>query len=812
MSKVSVVIPVFNVAPYLEKCVRSVMQQTLNDIEIICVDDASSDDSPNILKNLAAQDGRIRIFTLPENLTANQARKNGVLASTGDIVMFLDGDDELLPNACETVLRAMDKHKTDVLHFGTQVINKSGVPESRIQWNQNKIAPCLESIKGDLIKACFEENKFFFTLWNKAFQGDLARKAFGFVQDGRFPRAQDLYAVFFLLYFARSYQGISNVLLHYNFGTGITGQHVYELSAFERFCLASRVANAIHDFLTNQGAWKKYSSIVAKIRENLLLDALAQWRYHLSLKDSAAGYDLLSQNWGVEELVAALAKKSIAEKEKFSIQQISKRVLGASVLSPQSKEGSYSKKIKTIAFFYYRYHSGGVQRVISLLIPIFLRWGWKVILITEEHKPREEYALPKEVTRVIIPPSSNGDNYENRARALAAALRQHEVDVFNYHATSGQTCLFDLLLAKNLGCRVVFSRHELAFSSFLNNNSAPIWQSAVYPLADRLTVLTRMDEQYYRSMGVSAVFVPNPLPDLDLQTRNSHKALPIILWVGRMDFVQKQCLEPIEIMREVVRIVPDAKLQMLGGSWSSNAEETLRKRIDDLGLQNNIDLLGYTPEPEKYYRQAACQLITSSWESYGMSIQESRAFGLPIVLYEMPYLELLKSEKGFIAVEQLDRMAAANAIIQLLKNSDMRERIGREAQEELSIANNDFLEEQWKEILSFNPQKPLSNIDMDPHALKALMQNILWLYERGLIRRQREIADIRKQMKDVKPLENSSKSLVTNRSSYVADHENKISKQSNKSILQTLQERRAKLGSLGALDFLIEREMRLTNK
>lgn len=810
MPKVSVVIPVYNVAPYLEKCVRSVMQQTLKDIEIICVDDASSDDSPNILKSLAAQDGRVRIFTLPENLTANQARKNGVLASTGDIVMFLDGDDELLPSACETVLRAMDKHKTDVLHFGAQVINKSGVPTSRIQWNQNKIAPCLESIKGDLIKACFEENKFFFTLWNKAFQGDLARKAFGFIQDGRFPRAQDLYAVFFLLHFARSYQGIPDILLHYNFGTGITGQQVYELRSFERFCLASRVADAIRTFLLDQGAWKKYGQIATRLRENLLLDALAQWMNHLRPEDCAAGYDLLSQSWGAEELVAALAKKSINERDKFSIKNIARKVYGSNIISPNSLINAEIRKSKTIAFFYYRYHSGGVQRVISLLMPVFLRWGWNVILITEEHEPREEYPLPKNVKRVIIPPSANGENYENRADALATALRQHEVDVFNYHATSGQGCLFDLLLAKHLGCRVVFSRHELAFSSFLNNTSAPIWHLAVYALVDRLTVLTRMDEQYYRSMGVPAVFVPNPLPHLDLQPLRSHQAPPVILWVGRMDFVQKQCLEPIEIMREVIRVIPDAKLKMLGGSWSSDAEKTLRKRISELGLQKNVELLGYTPQPEKYYQHAACQLVTSSWENYPMIIEESRAFGLPLVLYEMPYLELLQSGKGYIAVDQLDRQAAANAIVHLLMNPSERERVGREAQAELASANNDLLEQRWQKILLFSPLAALEKNDMDANLLQMLMQNVLQLYERGLVRRQRELAELRKQIKESTPT--ATQMLAPIETTPVSSDKNMSSQSQPSPNLKTLQERKAKFGAIGALDFLIDREMRTIKK
>lgn len=793
---------------HLEGCVRSVMQQTFQDIEIICVNDASTDGSLSILRALETHDVRIKVMSLPENLTANQARKNGVLASNGNIVMFLDGDDEILPHACETVWRAMSVHEVDVLHFGARVINKSGVPEGRIQWNQNKIAPCLDRIEGDLIIACFEQDRFFFNLWNKAFRGDLAREAFSHIQDGRFPRAQDLYAVFLLLYFSRTYQGIADVLLNYHFGNGITGQHVYELSSFERFCEASRVPNAIREFVQHQGTWERYGTTITTMRKKLLQDALGQWVNHLHRVDRAAGYDLLAENWEAEELVVALSEKFLTEREKFDARKIARYIHGATAISPIAGSIPHVKKTKTIGVFYHRFHSGGVQRVISLLIPLFLKWGWKVVLITEEHEPGKEYPLPSGVSRVLIPPYQKGISYQTRADALGAALRRHEVDVFNYHATSSDACLFDLMLAKHLGCRVVLSRHELAFASFLSNTSALAAHPAVYSLANKLTVLTRMDEQYYRLMGVPAVFVPNPKSTLEMQPLRAHLDAPVILWVGRMDFVQKQCQEPIEIMREVVRVVPDAQLLMLGGEWSPGANQTLSKRISALGLQKNIQLLGFTPQPEDYYRKATCQLVTSSWESYLMVIEESRAFGLPLVLYEMPYLELLQSGKGHITVEQLDRQAAASAIIRILKNPNFRKQLSQEAQTEFAATNNDALEQRWQEILTFPSQTAINQGETDAGQLRLLMENVLHLYTGGLARRSQEMLEVKKKLKKLE----SDKTSITPATALkpITGSSNFASKGAGYPTLKAMNERRAKIGSIGALDFLIEREIRKT--
>ena len=82
MAKVSVIIPVYNVEPYLKQCMDSVVGQTLKDIEIICVDDGSTDGSLDILKEYATEDSRIQIIE-QKNAGAGAARNNGMRHATG---------------------------------------------------------------------------------------------------------------------------------------------------------------------------------------------------------------------------------------------------------------------------------------------------------------------------------------------------------------------------------------------------------------------------------------------------------------------------------------------------------------------------------------------------------------------------------------------------------------------------------------------------------------------------------------------------------------------------------------------------------
>ena len=92
--KISVVIPVYNVADYLSRCLESLRRQTLLDIEIICVNDGSTDNSDEIIREQMKIDSRIQLID-KQNAGVAAARNTGIDAATGDMIVFLDPDDYL---------------------------------------------------------------------------------------------------------------------------------------------------------------------------------------------------------------------------------------------------------------------------------------------------------------------------------------------------------------------------------------------------------------------------------------------------------------------------------------------------------------------------------------------------------------------------------------------------------------------------------------------------------------------------------------------------------------------------------------------
>lgn len=110
--KVSIIIPVYNVASYLDACLSSSIEQTFREIEIIVVNDGSTDESPRIIQTYAKKDDRIKVIS-KENQGLIYARKSGLEVASGEYVFHLDGDDYLEPNTIELLYNEAIKHDSD---------------------------------------------------------------------------------------------------------------------------------------------------------------------------------------------------------------------------------------------------------------------------------------------------------------------------------------------------------------------------------------------------------------------------------------------------------------------------------------------------------------------------------------------------------------------------------------------------------------------------------------------------------------------------------------------------------------------------
>ena len=94
MPKISIIVPIYNTAKYLKRCLDSIMQQSLEDIEIIAINDGSTDNSLEILQKLSKKDARIKIYT-QQNQGLSVARNKGIELAKAEVISFVDSDDTI---------------------------------------------------------------------------------------------------------------------------------------------------------------------------------------------------------------------------------------------------------------------------------------------------------------------------------------------------------------------------------------------------------------------------------------------------------------------------------------------------------------------------------------------------------------------------------------------------------------------------------------------------------------------------------------------------------------------------------------------
>ena len=215
MTKVSIIIPVYNAEKYLGKCLESLLSQTLQEMEIICVDDGSSDGSPEILKRFQERDGRVRILT-QENQYAGAARNNGMKEAQGEYLLFLDADDFFENTLLEKVYNQGKKMEADIVLFGAKQYNdKTGIVSPASWYFKRDALPRENPFSGKT------ENTDVFALvtpapWTKLFRREFVEKQ-GLSFQG-LQNSNDVYFVLTALALAEKITYVDEELVFYRVG------------------------------------------------------------------------------------------------------------------------------------------------------------------------------------------------------------------------------------------------------------------------------------------------------------------------------------------------------------------------------------------------------------------------------------------------------------------------------------------------------------------------------------------------------------------------------------------------------------------
>lgn len=249
---ISVIIPIYNVGGFLAKTLDSVVNQTYKDIEIICVNDGSTDDSQEILQEYSAKDPRIQIVS-QENKGLYVARQSGIKAAHGDYIVFVDGDDWLEPDCCEEIAHIVQETDADIIQYGAFVETFGhDIPETK--WFDAWFNAKTDRLEGreEMLRACYQEKRISWNIITKAFKTELLRQVISYESEDRINALEDFLSSFFAFYFAKTWCRLDRRLYHYRMGVGLSTKHQVSVSDLRRDLQAYKGIRTIKNFVEDE--------------------------------------------------------------------------------------------------------------------------------------------------------------------------------------------------------------------------------------------------------------------------------------------------------------------------------------------------------------------------------------------------------------------------------------------------------------------------------------------------------------------------------------------------------------------------------
>lgn len=246
-SMISIILPVYNAQEYIEKCLTSLTTQTYSNIEVLCVDDCSTDESLNIMKKAAQQDSRIKIFSTGTNSGPATARNTGLDNANGEFIMFCDNDDTYSQNMCAVMIETMTTYDAELVTCKSNVENKYIDEELANYINSNPT--------GKIILNSDIKHSINVLLWNKIYKKSIINK-----YKIRFPdgvSAEDDAFIMQYVSVIKKYFGLQDYLYNHLFrNTSYTNTIGRAKAADKKFDKIKIIKN-MYDFLIENNLFEK---------------------------------------------------------------------------------------------------------------------------------------------------------------------------------------------------------------------------------------------------------------------------------------------------------------------------------------------------------------------------------------------------------------------------------------------------------------------------------------------------------------------------------------------------------------------------
>ncbi len=670
LANVAIVIPVFNDEAWIAAALESCRRQSLTDIEIICVDDASTDDSRSIIREYQQRDPRIRLIEQGRNRSAFQARRAGILAATAPYVLFLDGDDELNQNAAEVAVAKATSSGADLVGFGVEVLLDDG---RTVGGYQSRLAPVRESLEGSAVLAgLFPAGKAAHgQLWRYLFRTELLRDAYASLpEDLILKRVNDLPIAFLAAAGARRYVSVSERLYRYYFRRGGSGHRVEDVSGFAFYLGAIDSVDAI------KPAVQKLAETSPDPQQ--LLDSYQTARR--SIVGNVLGY--LVNNVGVglhTDCVALLAERVPETELVMAAAEYCEDAIAVLAQHGRRIEAG-ERPVRAVLLTTKTLRNGGVSGVLLSQARFLLDAGYRVVIAATRRGSNTD-DLPDGAEFVEV----TGNKLATRMSAWMELCRTKSIDVIiDHQILYSRRWPAYAVAARAVGVPTIGWVHNFSLRPTYDSNDLLSFLRPQLNAVATLVTLSRLDVAFWKLRGVQhTAYLPNPPSPMLLESVATSSAKPApkgtieLIWWGRLEQHTKQVLQLIEVADQLRRLAVDFRLTIIGPDWSDLTASQLAATVKQRELEPYVIVPGPKRGQELLDAIDAADVFvtTSIIEGYQLTLAEAQARGLPVVMYDLSWLVLVQDNAGVVTVPQGDAVAMASEVVRLREDPERYARL-----------------------------------------------------------------------------------------------------------------------------------------
>lgn len=691
--KVSIIIPVYNGSNYLREAIDSALAQTYTNIEVVVVNDGSSDKGKT--ESIALSYGnKIKYFSKPNGGVAT-ALNVGIEKMTGDYFSWLSHDDMYAPQKIEKQVAALS---FETNHLAIAFCDFYSIDTEGTITKECKVSKkAVQSIK------CFLATDVITGIHGCS----LLIPRTLFKQYGTFNpelKCTQDYDMWFRFAEQVPFVHVEEMLV-------ISRQHP-EQDSKNKLELCLKEADSLHgrviSTLTEQevrafsGESIEYFINVYEIYKNA-----GYKKTSLSLLRLIVKFASLPQEIAI---AAEILRTDLLQVDSDKNEEILELLLTG--IRPLLQ----SSAMPTLVFYNNVWWRGGVERVVADITG-GLANQYNIVLITLDIQKGSSLPLHPSVLHIRMRES---ENYIDRLVNLCVLL---ETNIFIGNPNFILEFLSIYAILNSLNIKTIACSHAYYFLPFWNKWLYKSYEARInaFKKANVVTWLTNFSTNTYRITNDNGACMPNPLSLHSLPVYRCEKDEKIVLCVGRFYDSIKRIDRILKIFYKVLHYHPDAKLYIVGGYdldmyIPEDSQENVGEIINRLGLnQSQVVFLGEQDNVNQYYEKARLLILTSDSEGFGVVLTEAGAHGLPSIIFDVPGLEDIISdgENGYI-VPQDDIDGAAKKVVLLLENKELCQAMGEKARVFVERFNRDKIVARWaqliKTVLESDSQEKLNKI------------------------------------------------------------------------------------------------------